>query len=151
MLTSDKYTPLSDSNSCIPDNDENPTKTNFAVLSIVDQTVDNLCPFYLDGGKYENGINLINSNTISFNKNGLYSVQFVVTVAANQPGPLAIGFLVNGGVFASGLVNSTNTGLEVTGIGFVEIKNAPTTATLVNYSNQKLLVDFTRLTIIKIS
>lgn len=134
-----------------PSDADSPTKTNFATLNTTPQTVASGDAFNISGSFYQNGIALSNSTTLAFYSNGLYSFQFIVTVDATQPGPLDIGVLINSGIFASGINNSTDTGLQVTGIGFVNITNAPTIATLVNYSNQTLNVSFVRLSVIKLS
>lgn len=136
---------------CNPCDNANPTKTNLATLGIPAQTVASLSPLNLTGSSYENGIKITAPDTITFYKPGLYSIQFVVTTSSTQAGPLAFGFVINGGSFASGNTNSTSTGLQVTGIGFAKIGTAPFTGQLVNYSNQPVTVTNLRLTIIKIS
>lgn len=135
---------------------KSPGNTNFAVL-FNSQKVPNLQKVDLSGSSYQNNITLTPPYTVNFCSPGMYKIDFVISSASTQPGPLSFRFMVsaNGdnlfGEYSAGLVNSTIQGLQVSGTGFVEITKTPTTGYLQNTSGQLVDISYLRLNIVKIS
>lgn len=135
---------------------QTPGKINYAVLS-ANQTVLNQDKVSLLGNSYQNEITLTSPYTINFPATGMYKVDFIISSAITQAGPLNFQFMVdanadnNFGAYSGGIVNSTTSGLQVSGTGFVKITKAPTTAYLQNSSGQTIDITYLRLNIIKIS
>lgn len=135
---------------------QTPGKINFAVLAS-NQSVPNGEKVSLSGSLYQNDITLTPPYILHFPAEGMYKIDFVISTAITQPGPLSFGFMVssNGsdgfGEFAGGRVDSTTSGLQLSGTGFVNITKAPTTGYLQNNSGQAVQITYLRLNIVKIS